>query len=83
MARIISVSAGYQEVRVHASEVECYVQDVTAADGEMLVHISTFGSAQRQSAPKSSQSMQFDFATAAALIERFVAAFGRGVLPHR
>ncbi|WP_345542764.1 hypothetical protein [Microbacterium jejuense] len=83
MARIISVEDGHQDVRGHVSEVECYVQQVTTADGELLVHISTFGSVQRQSAPKSSQSMQFDLAAAAALVDRFVTAFGPAVLPDR
>lgn len=83
MARIVSVTAGHQDVRPHHSEVECFVQELRGADDEKLVHISTFGSAQRQSHPKSSQSMQFDKATASALVEQFVSVFGEDVLPPR
>ncbi len=81
MARIVSIATGHQDVRPHASEVDCYVQELTAANGEKLVHISTFGSSQRQSQPKSSQSMQFDREMAAELTALFVRSFGRSVVP--
>lgn len=83
MARVVSVTSGKQDVRPHQSEVECFVQELRGVDDEKLVHISTFGSAQRASQPKSSQSMQFDQAAASKLIARFVAAFGEEVLPSR
>ncbi len=83
MARIVSVRAGHQDVRPHQSEVECFVQELRGPNDEKLVHISTFGSAQRQSHPKSSQSMQFDKEMAFALVEQFVAVFGEDVLPRR
>jgi len=83
MARIVSVRAGHQDVRPHHSDVDCFVQELRGENGEKLVHISTFGSAQRQSAPKSSQSMQFDLAAASALVEQFVAVFGPDVVRHR
>ena len=81
MARIVKVAAGHQDVRPHTSEVECYVQTLTDPKGELLVHLSTFGSAQRQSEPKSSQTMQVDKEIAADLVAYFIAAFGKSVLP--
>ncbi|MCT9821119.1 hypothetical protein N3K63_12605 [Microbacterium sp. W1N] len=82
MARIVSVTAGHQDVRLHQSEVECFVQELRGLDDEKLLHISAFGSTQRQSRPKGSQSMQFDEAMAFALVEQFVAVFGEDVVPR-
>lgn len=81
MARIMSISTGHQDVRPHASQVDCFVQELVGVNGEKLVHISTFGSALRQSQPKSSQSMQFNREMAAELTALFVRSFGRSVLP--
>ena len=75
MARIRSVLRGTQDVRVHPSEVDCFYQVITAPDGSVLVHLSTFGSSERQSAPKSSQSIQLDESSARDLIEVLRAAF--------
>lgn len=80
MARVRSVARGTQSVRPHSSEVDCFVQSINAEDGTPLVHISTFGSDLRASAPKSSQSMQFDSEQAARLIRYFIATFGPDVL---
>lgn len=82
MARIARIEEGHQIVRPHRTEVDCFVQTISSDTGEPLVHITTFGSAERQSPPKSSQSMQFDRKTASELIEYFVSAFGPGVVPR-
>lgn len=79
MARVRSIEAGNQAVKPHTSEVDGYVQIISTADGP-LVHLSTFGSDSRASAPKSSQSMQFDREQASALITTFIAAFGPDVV---
>ncbi|WIB69585.1 hypothetical protein [Curtobacterium sp. MCBD17_026] len=83
MALIRSVQAGRQTVKPHGTQVDCFAQQLTAADGTLLVHLSTFGSDHRASPAKSSQSMQFDRERAADLIEQFVTVFGDTVLPSR
>ena len=54
-----SLSQGTQNVKVHPSEVDGFHQ-LIASGGVRLLHFTTFGSDERQSAPKSSQSIQFD-----------------------
>lgn len=80
MARIATVEVGDQDIRPHKTKVACYVQTVLIEGGPPLVHITTFGSADRESPPKSSQSMQFDRETASELIDYFVKAFGPSVV---
>jgi hypothetical protein len=68
MARVISLMAGQQDVRVAPSDVDCYYQVIVGSAGETLLHLSTFGSKTRQSRPKSSQSIQIDAAIARELV---------------
>lgn len=75
MARIKQVLRGTQDVRPHPTEVDCFYQVVTAPDGTRLVHLSTFGSAERQSEPKSSQSLQLDEAAARELVNVLLESF--------
>lgn len=75
MARVKKVLPGAQDVRAHPTEVDCFYQVITAADGSVLVHLSTFGSPDRQSAPKSSQSMQLDESSARELVHVLRKAF--------
>lgn len=77
MAKIRSFEKGDQDVRPHASEVDCYHQVLIDDDGDALLHLSTFGSDQRQSKPKSSQVLQLDERAAAELIKIMRAAFPR------
>lgn len=74
MARIVRLEEGRQQVSPHPSEVTCYYQVVPGPSGDLL-HLSTFGSADRESPPKSSQSLQLDRTTALALIEVIRSAF--------
>ena len=60
MARIRSISHGTQSIRPHESEVDCFYNVLHQPDGIPLLHLSTFGSDNRQSKPKSSQSIQID-----------------------
>ncbi|WP_067711146.1 McrB family protein [Nocardia yamanashiensis] len=78
MARIREIVPSTQNVRAHKMEdaVTCQYKVIDAPDGSTLVHLSTFGSEQRQSAPKSSQSMQLDRQNAAELIGILSEAFG-------
>lgn len=68
MARLRSLEAGAQNVHVHPTEVDCYYQSVAAPDGTTYLHLSTFGSDDRRSGPKSSQSLQVDEAAARRLV---------------
>lgn len=68
MARIRTLGEGTQNVRSHASEVDCFYQIVEGPRGERLLHLSTFGSDTRTSDPKSSQSIQVDREIAAQLV---------------
>lgn len=75
MARIRQVLRGSQDVRPHPTEVDCFYQVVSAPDGARLVHLSTFGSAERQSEPKSSQSLQLDESAARELVQVLLESF--------
>jgi hypothetical protein len=77
MARIKAIRRGTQSVRVHPTEVDCYYQVIAAPDGSTLLHLSTFGSSERQSEPKSSQSIQLDETSAAELVSLIRSTFPR------
>jgi hypothetical protein len=64
---------GHQSVRPHPTEVDCYYQLLGGASPRL--HLSTFGSDHRQSAPKSSQSIQLDEQRARQLIDILERAF--------
>lgn len=69
MARIRSLAPGTQSIRPHETEVDCFYRVLETAGGERLLHLTTFGSDQRKSKPKSSQSIQIDKATAERLVK--------------
>lgn len=69
MAKLRTLEKGAQNVRVHASEVDCTYQVVTGDDGRTYLHLSTFGSDKRKSHPKVSQTIQLDQTIAAKLLE--------------
>lgn len=77
MARVRKLERGTQAVRPHSSEVDCYFQVVADVDGRPLLHLSTFGSDHRASAPKSSQSIQIDEEMARQLVALLVETFPR------
>lgn len=70
----------------HPTEVDVRHQIVESADGPLL-QITTFGSKFRETKPKPSQTLQFDRAAAATMIDLLESTFpdlrGRRVLPHR
>lgn len=76
MARIRSLSPGTQSVRVHPSEVDCFYQTVSDQSGQKYLHLTTFGSDERQSNPKSSQSIQVDKEMAQELVKVLRETFG-------
>ncbi|WP_427891506.1 hypothetical protein ACQHIV_03295 [Kribbella sp. GL6] len=68
MARVRSLNEGTQSVNAHPTEVDCFYQTVIDGDGNKLIHLTTFGSDDRRSNPKSSQSIQLDEIRARELI---------------
>lgn len=69
MARLRSLQGGTQDVGPHASEVDCFFQVVLDEGGARLLHLSTFGSDERKSQSKSSQSIQLDEQMARRLLD--------------
>jgi fructose-1,6-bisphosphatase/inositol monophosphatase family enzyme len=55
--------------------VDCGYQTVTGAAGEVLLQLATFGSDDRKSQPKVSQTLQFDREASALLIDILRSAF--------
>lgn len=77
MAVIRSFSPGHQNVQVHPTEVDCYFQTVTAGDGTRYLHLTTFGSDDRELPGKSSQSFQLNVASARDLVRVIEETFGQ------
>lgn len=78
VARILELGPNNQRITAHSVDkgVVCEHQVVQDDDGTTLLHLSTFGSKDRVSDPKSSQSLQFDAKVAANLTKVFRDAFG-------
>ena len=74
MARVRRFGPSHQRVKVHPTEVDC--EHVVIDDGsQRLLHLSTFGSDDRASERKSSQSLQLDVEAARQLLEIIEGAF--------
>ncbi|TDC38349.1 hypothetical protein E1211_07225 [Micromonospora sp. 15K316] len=74
MARVRSFGPSQQRVKAHPTEVDC--EHVVIDDGsERLLHLSTFGSDDRASERKSSQSIQLNSESARQLVEIIEQAF--------
>ena len=74
MARVRSFSPSTQTIKIHPTEVDC--EFAVVSDGPTRVlHLSTFGSDERASDRKSSQSLQLGEAEARALVEIIRTAF--------
>ena len=76
MARIRRFEAGSQNLAVHPTEVDCLYQPVRSDDGETYLQLSTFGSDNRQSNPKTSQTIQMDRHVAHQLAKVIQEVFG-------
>jgi hypothetical protein len=68
MARVRSIGPSNQRLKQHPTEVDCEYA-VVDDNGIRLLHLSTFGSDDRASERKSSQSLQFDVERARDLVE--------------
>lgn len=60
MARIGRMFWNLTQGTPHPSEVEAELREVRTDGGEKLLQLSTFGSVDRQSRPKVSQTIQLD-----------------------
>lgn len=74
MAQVRAFRESKQEVRPHPTKVDCEHRVVRHGD-TVLLHLSTMGSDQRRSGPKSSQSLQLDEEHASELIRIIRRAF--------
>lgn len=83
MAIIRSFRPGGQSVRLHRSEVDCYFQTVTASNGSAYLHLTTFGSDDREIPGKSSQSFQLSVEAARELLVIIVSTFGAALVSTR
>ena len=68
MARVRKFSASKQRLKAHDTYVDCEV-GIIGTGANQLLHLSTFGSDDRVSERKSSQSMQLDVQHAVQLVE--------------
>lgn len=80
MARVRSISPSDQRIKPHPSEVDCEYT-VVEGSGMRLLHLSTFGSDDRASERKSSQSLQLDVERARELVDIIVKTFPEIVRP--
>lgn len=67
MALIRTLEKGTSNIKPHRSKVDATFQIIYGADGEPLLHIATYGSDDRLSEPKVSQTIQIDKKTALSL----------------
>ena len=79
MARIRKLELGTSQIRVHGSEVDATYQVVDAADGTKYFHLATYGSDDRKSSPKVSQTIQLDVEKAQLLVAALRSAFGSAI----
>jgi len=75
MARVRAFVEGEQTIRLHPTKVDCFHQVIRDDEGAAVLHLTTFGSADRASKPKSSQSIQLDRKAARELIGVIESAF--------
>lgn len=74
MARVRSFGLSTQDVRPHPTEVDCEHQVID--NGKVrLLHLSTFGSDERASGHKPSQTLQLNEGAARELVKILTAAF--------
>jgi hypothetical protein len=69
MARVREIFNDPGSGRAHPTEVECGWQVVHCGDGSKFLQLSTYGSDQRKSDKKVSQTIQFDKHSAKQLVD--------------
>lgn len=75
MARIKSLSQSKSDAGVHPTEVDCTWQVTHSDSGAPLLTLSTYGSDNRVSRPKVSQTIQMDREVARQLMDVLKGAF--------
>lgn len=76
MALVRSLTRDERSVsRPHPTEVDCRWQVISGPHGVALFQLSTYGSDNRESEPKVSQTIQFDRDIATQLVARLREAF--------
>ncbi|MBF6182705.1 DUF4263 domain-containing protein [Nocardia otitidiscaviarum] len=85
VARILGFQPNTQRITTHSVDkgVICEHQVIADGDGATILHLTTLGSKDRESHPKSSQSLQLDTETAAQLVKLLHDSFGDDVLGTR
>ena len=76
MARVRELFADDRSSRAHPTEVECGYLVLTDANGHRLLQLSTYGSDDRQSEKKVSQTIQIDAIVARELVDLMQQTFG-------
>jgi hypothetical protein len=75
MARVKELFRDQRSSSAHPTEVECGWQIVMTAEGSRLLQLSTYGSDDRQSEKKVSQTVQIDRAVARRLVQIMTETF--------
>ena len=84
MVKIQAVTRSSSGIRPHETTSICTFQTVSGQDGEVLLHIATYGSAERVMPGKASQQIQFTESGARDLLEAILFAFpALGSRSHR
>jgi hypothetical protein len=82
MAIIRKLSGETHSVKPHKTAVDATYQVILDANGNHLFHLSTYGSDDRASLPKVSQTFQVDEEMASALVSALYSAFGNAILAN-
>lgn len=75
MVKIQAVTRSSSSIQPHKTESICTFQTVSGTDDEVLLHIATYGSAERAMPGKASQQIQFTESGARDLLEAIFSAF--------
>jgi hypothetical protein len=75
MVKIQAVTRSSSSIQPHKTESICTFQTVSGLDGEVLLHIATYGSAERAMPGKASQQMQFTESGAGELLAAIFSTF--------
>jgi hypothetical protein len=75
MARIRTLELSHQSLSPHPTEVDATYQILDSSDGTRVFQLSTYGSPNRVSVPKVSQTFQLDEEIARSLVDAIRSAF--------
>lgn len=75
MVKIQALTRSSGDIQPHKTESICTFQTVSGVDGEVLLHIATYGSAERAMPGKASQQIQFTESGARELLDAILTTF--------